>query len=60
MNVNDKGTRYMICMQPRYNEILEKGKKVLRDWIGDNKENSGSTSEESRISREMEQGPILQ
>ena len=55
-NVNDKGTRYHICMQPRYHEILNKGKQILKDWLDDEE----ATTPEMRLEQELHQGPLVQ
>jgi hypothetical protein len=55
-NVNEKGTRYSICSkQPRYHEILQRGRTRLGDWLA----HSHSTTDQlERLQAELRMGPI--
>lgn len=58
-NKNDKGTRYIACReQPRYNDILSAGQRVLADWLHDfhslKKRAPGSTFSDAQYSGYIE------
>ena len=70
-NVNDKGTRYNPCKTPKYQEVLQRGKDILADYLEDQKllqedDKDASNFDKNklatghRLDRELKRGPLSQ